>query len=94
MRFGETPRERVRQVITGALHRDVTFIDPNAQKGVLTAPDRESSSDVAYCGCGVTLSLLPPKDRGSMNRILCSLLVATLPFGSVLAQAQKSKNAR
>jgi hypothetical protein len=29
-----------------------------------------------------------------MNRILCSLLVATLPFGSVLAQAQKSKNAR
>ena len=29
-----------------------------------------------------------------MNRILCSLLVATLPFGSVLAQAQKSKNAK
>ena len=28
-----------------------------------------------------------------MKRILCSLLVATLPFGSVLAQAQKSKNA-
>jgi hypothetical protein len=29
-----------------------------------------------------------------MNRILCSLLVATLPFGSVLAEAQKSKNAK
>jgi hypothetical protein len=77
-----------------ALHRDVALTDRNAQKGVLTATDRASSGDVAYCGCGVTLSLLPPKDRGSMNRILCSLLVATLPFGSVLAQAQKSKNAR
>ena len=29
-----------------------------------------------------------------MKRILCSLLVATLPFGSVLAQAPKSKNAK
>src|SRR5215467_7423002 len=29
-----------------------------------------------------------------MNRILFSLLVATLPFGSVLAEAQKSKNAK
>src|SRR5215467_3978058 len=29
-----------------------------------------------------------------MNRILCSLLVATLPFGSVLAEAQKSKKAK
>ena len=29
-----------------------------------------------------------------MNRILCSLLVATLPFGSVLAQAPKAKNAK
>jgi len=29
-----------------------------------------------------------------MKRILCSLLVATLPFGSVLAEAQKSKNAK
>jgi quercetin dioxygenase-like cupin family protein len=29
-----------------------------------------------------------------MKRILCSLLVATLPFGSVLAEAPKSKNAR
>src|SRR5215510_11112691 len=28
-----------------------------------------------------------------MKRILCSLLVATLPFGSVLADAPKSKNA-
>jgi quercetin dioxygenase-like cupin family protein len=29
-----------------------------------------------------------------MKRILCSLLVATLPFGSVLANAPKSKNAK
>src|SRR5438132_12825999 len=29
-----------------------------------------------------------------MKRILCSLLVATLPFGSVLADAPKSKNAK
>src|ERR671910_3005302 len=29
-----------------------------------------------------------------MKRILCSLLLATLPFGSVLAQGPKSKNAR
>ena len=29
-----------------------------------------------------------------MNRILCSLLVATLPFGSVLADAPKEKNAK
>ncbi|MGO9062747.1 MAG: hypothetical protein ACLQU2_36100 [Candidatus Binataceae bacterium] len=28
-----------------------------------------------------------------MKRILCSLLVATLPFGSVLADAPKSMNA-
>ena len=28
----------------------------------------------------------------TMKRILCSLLVATLPFGSVLAGAPKSKN--
>jgi hypothetical protein len=26
-----------------------------------------------------------------MKRILCSLLLATLPFGSVLAEAPKSK---
>jgi quercetin dioxygenase-like cupin family protein len=29
-----------------------------------------------------------------MKRILCSLLVATLPFGSVLADAPKSRNAK
>jgi quercetin dioxygenase-like cupin family protein len=29
-----------------------------------------------------------------MKRILCPLLVATLPFGSVLADAPKSKNAK
>jgi hypothetical protein len=29
-----------------------------------------------------------------MKRILCSLLVATLPFGSVLADAPKSNNAK
>jgi quercetin dioxygenase-like cupin family protein len=29
-----------------------------------------------------------------MKRILCSLLVDTLPFGSVLAAAPKSKNAK
>jgi hypothetical protein len=29
-----------------------------------------------------------------MKRILCSLPVATLPFGSVLADAPKSKNAK
>src|SRR4029077_1826668 len=32
--------------------------------------------------------------RASMKRILCSLLVAPLPFGSVLADAPKSKNAK
>ena len=35
-----------------------------------------------------------PRDRASMKRVLCSLLVATLPFGSVLADAPKSKNAK
>ena len=29
-----------------------------------------------------------------MRRILCSLLVAVLPFGSALAQAPKEKNAK
>jgi hypothetical protein len=29
-----------------------------------------------------------------MKRILCSLLVASLPFGGVLADAPKSKNAK
>ena len=32
--------------------------------------------------------------QGAMKRILCSLLVATLPFGNVLADAPKSKNAK
>src|SRR4030095_10797825 len=32
--------------------------------------------------------------EGSMKRILCSLLVSTLPFGSVLADAPKEKNAK
>jgi hypothetical protein len=36
----------------------------------------------------------PTGGKGSMKRILCSLLVATLPFGSVLADAPKSKNAK
>jgi hypothetical protein len=29
-----------------------------------------------------------------LKRILCSLLVATLPFGSILAETPKSKNAK
>ncbi|HZD29778.1 MAG TPA: cupin domain-containing protein, partial [Xanthobacteraceae bacterium] len=29
-----------------------------------------------------------------MKRTLCSLLIATLPFGSVLADTPKSKNAK
>jgi hypothetical protein len=29
-----------------------------------------------------------------MKRILCSLLIATLPFGSVLGDAPKSENAK
>src|SRR5213592_2655128 len=40
----------------------------------------------------------PTEGEGSMKRTLCSLLVsllvATLPFGSVLADAPKSKNAK
>src|SRR5947199_6986691 len=36
----------------------------------------------------------PTEGEGSVKRILCSLLVATLPFGSVLADAPKSKNAK
>jgi hypothetical protein len=34
-----------------------------------------------------------PKE-GSMKRILCSLLVATLPPGSALAEAPQSKDAK
>jgi len=36
----------------------------------------------------------PIGGSGSMKRILCSLLVATLPFGSALADAPKEKNAK
>ena len=36
----------------------------------------------------------PIGGSGSMKRILYSLLVATLPFGSILADAPKSKNAK
>ena len=36
----------------------------------------------------------PTEGYGSVKRILCSLLVATAPFGSVLADAPKSKNAK
>src|SRR6266852_9537846 len=44
---------------------------------------------------GKSLILHPPTEgEGSMKRTLCSLLVATLPFGSVLADAPKSKNAK
>src|SRR2546427_10197178 len=44
---------------------------------------------------GKSLILHPPTEgEGSMKRILCSLLVATLPFGSALADAPKSKNAK
>src|SRR5438093_1581436 len=48
---------------------------------------------------GKSLILHPPTEgEGSMKRTLCSLLVsllvATLPFGSVLADAPKEKNAK
>src|SRR5215472_13235153 len=36
----------------------------------------------------------PTEGWGLISPILCSLLVATLPFGSVLADAPKSKNAK
>src|SRR6201998_1502180 len=42
-------------------------------------------------------SLIPAsanRRMGSMKRILCSLLVVTLPFGGVLADAPKSENAK
>jgi quercetin dioxygenase-like cupin family protein len=38
--------------------------------------------------------ILQPHGESSMKRILCWLLVATLPFGGVLADAPQSKNAR
>src|SRR3954466_1708038 len=44
---------------------------------------------------GASLILHPPTEGyGPMKRILCLLLLATLPFGSVLADAPKSKNAK
>jgi hypothetical protein len=45
---------------------------------------------------GKSLILHPPTEGdGSMRRVLCSVLVATLPFGSALAaDAPKSKNAK
>jgi quercetin dioxygenase-like cupin family protein len=43
---------------------------------------------------GKSLILHPlTEGNASMKRTLCSLLVATLPFGSVLAAAPQSKNA-
>jgi quercetin dioxygenase-like cupin family protein len=44
---------------------------------------------------GKSLILHPPTDgEGSMKHIFCSLLVAILPFGSVLADEAKFKNAK
>jgi quercetin dioxygenase-like cupin family protein len=44
---------------------------------------------------GKSLILHPPTEGyGPMKRILCSLLLATLPFGSALADAPKEKNAK
>jgi quercetin dioxygenase-like cupin family protein len=44
---------------------------------------------------GKRLILHPPTEgEDSMKRLLCSLLVAMLPFGSVLAAAPKEKNAK
>jgi len=43
---------------------------------------------------GERLIRIHPSKEGLMKRILCSLLVATLPFGSALAQAPKEKAAK
>jgi quercetin dioxygenase-like cupin family protein len=44
---------------------------------------------------GKSLILHPPTEGyGAMKRLLCSLLLATLPFGSALADAPKEKNAK
>jgi len=44
---------------------------------------------------GKSLNPYPPTEgEGSIKGILCSLLVATLPFGSVLADAPRDKNAK
>ena len=60
-----------------------------------SAPRPHRSRRMAPPLTGKSLILHPPTEgEGSMNRILCSLLVATLPFGSVLAAAPQSKNAK
>jgi quercetin dioxygenase-like cupin family protein len=51
---------------------------------------RSSSSE----STGLTIAIFVPKEEGSMKGFLCSLLVATLPFGGVLADTRKSKNAK
>src|SRR5262245_12744309 len=44
---------------------------------------------------GKSLILHPPTEgESSVKRILCSLIIATLAFGSVLLAAPKSKNAK
>jgi quercetin dioxygenase-like cupin family protein len=43
---------------------------------------------------GESLIPHPQPKEGSMNRLLCSLLVSILPFGSVLADTPKEKDAR
>src|SRR4026209_2341342 len=42
----------------------------------------------------VLISHRATEGEGSMKRILCSLLVSTLPFGGALADAPKEKNAK
>jgi quercetin dioxygenase-like cupin family protein len=44
-------------------------------------------------GGGLIAHLQTPKER-SMKRILCSLLIAALPFGSALADEPTAKNAK
>jgi quercetin dioxygenase-like cupin family protein len=43
---------------------------------------------------GTSPILMRQSKEGSMKRILCSLLVATLPLGSILAEAPQSKDAK
>src|SRR5207249_8258859 len=60
-----------------------------------SAPRPHRSRRMAPPLTGKSLILHPPTEgEGSMKRILCSLLVATLPFCSVLADAPKEKNAK
>ena len=47
-------------MISFALHHDFTLTNRRAQKCASAEPDRMRFSDVADCGCGVTLSLLSP----------------------------------